>query len=93
MAAVAAQRRPFGALGRMSLVAAIHVAVLFAIARSLGIGVRSRGASDIGGHVIERSTRRPMSLPPPPDVPIVEQATAWCCPIPLETCSYELSRT
>ena len=38
MAAVAAQRRPLGALGRMSLVAGLHVAVLFAIARSLGIG-------------------------------------------------------
>ena len=38
MAAVAAQRRPLGALGRMSLVAGLHVAVLFVIARSLGIG-------------------------------------------------------
>ena len=38
MAAVAAQRRPLGALGRMGLVAGLHVAVLFVIARSLGIG-------------------------------------------------------
>jgi len=37
MAAVATQRRPFGALGRMGLVAAIHLGVLFAIAQSLGI--------------------------------------------------------
>src|SRR4051812_19104677 len=34
-----AERRPLGALGRMSLVAAIHVAVLFGIMRSMGISV------------------------------------------------------
>src|SRR5690349_3055495 len=38
MAAVAAQRRPLGALGRMGMVAGLHVAVLIVIARSLGIG-------------------------------------------------------
>ena len=64
MAAIAAQRRPLGALGRMSLVAAIHVAVLFAIARSLGIGgppIEERMEA-----TIEQVERPPVELPPPP---------------------------
>src|SRR4051812_47384221 len=64
MAAVAAQTRPLGALGRMSLVAAIHVAVLFAIARSLGIGgppIEERMTA-----TIEEAERPPVETPPPP---------------------------
>lgn len=37
MAAQSLQSRPLGALGRMGIVAGMHVAVLFLIARSLGI--------------------------------------------------------
>src|SRR5690349_6940989 len=64
MAAVAAQRRPLGALGRMSLVAVIHVAVLFAIAKSLGIG--SAPVEERMTATIEEAERPPVELPPPP---------------------------
>ena len=66
MAAVAAQSRPLGALGRMSLVAAIHVAVLFAIARSLGIGAPIEVPPPIEGEFIEEK-RPPVDTPPLPN--------------------------
>ena len=71
MAAVAAQRRKLGALGRMSLVAAIHVAVLFAIARSLGIGATPVDLPPDISVDIRREAPPPDEIPPPPDVPIV----------------------
>ena len=66
MAAVAAQRRPLGALGRMSLVAAIHVAVLFAIARSLGIGAPLETPEPLITDIY-KETRPPEDIPPPPE--------------------------
>jgi protein TonB len=80
----------FGALGRMGLVAAIHVAALFVIARSLGIvpPVFEEAPSDIETALIERP--RPPDVPPPatnpplvrqeiyvppPEVPVIETDT------------------
>ncbi len=74
MAAVAAQRRPLGALGRMSLVAALHVVVLFAIMKSLGIGsapVEER----IEATFVEK-VQPPVVVPPPIAVPVVRYDSA-----------------
>jgi len=76
MAAIAAQRRPLGALGRMSLVAGLHVAVLFVIARSLGIGAPTEvpPPPDI---TIFKDTPRPPEEPPPipePNVNVTQQS-------------------
>jgi protein TonB len=69
MAAVAAQRRPLGALGRMGLVAGLHVAVLFVIARSLGIGAPVEVPPPLVTEIY-KETRPPEVLPriPEPDV-------------------------
>jgi len=72
MATVAAQRRPFGALGRMGLVAAIHAAVLLAIMRSLGIGVPIEAPPPIEGEIIQE--KRPPDDPPPPIDPELRPA-------------------
>jgi len=89
MVAHTAEKR-FGALGRMGLVAAIHVAALFMIARSLGIvpPVFSEPPPDIQTTVIDRLP--PVDVPPPetnpqmvrqeiivppPEVPQVETET------------------
>ena len=66
MAALVADRRPLGALGRMSLVAAIHVAVLFAIMRSMGIGAPLDSPPPIEGQFIE-DKRPPEDIPPLPN--------------------------
>ncbi len=87
MAAVAAQRRPLGALGRMSLVAAIHVAVLFAIARSLGIGTVP--TEERMEATIENVERPPVELPPPPNVPIVRNDSVVLPDIPLDSVQFE----
>jgi periplasmic protein TonB len=76
MAAVAAQRRPLGALGRMGMVAGLHVAVLFVIARSLGIGVtKVEPPPPIDARVIDQP--RPPAEPPrvpEPDVSVTQQS-------------------
>jgi protein TonB len=70
MAAVTAQTRPLGALGRMGLVAAIHVAVLFAIMKSLGFGPALEEPKTDAFFVDE--PQRPDIPPPPlPEVPVV----------------------
>ena len=58
----------------MSLVAAIHVAVLFAIAKSLGIG--SAPVEERMTATIEETERPPVDLPPPPPefVPTTNQS-------------------
>jgi protein TonB len=90
MVAHTAEKR-FGALGRMGLVAAIHVAALFVIGRSLGIvpPILSEPPPDIKTTIIERPP--PVDVPPPatnpplvrqeifvppPEVPAVETETA-----------------
>lgn len=61
--------RPLGALGRMGLVAAIHVAVLFAIMKSLGIGT-PMVESTIEGRFID-DPGPPLEPPPRPITPVV----------------------
>jgi protein TonB len=73
MVAHTAEKR-FGALGRMGLVAAIHVAALFVIARSLGIvpPVIAEDPPDIKTTMIDRA--RPIDDPPPAtNPPLVRQ--------------------
>ena len=76
MAAIAAQRRPLGALGRMSMVAGLHVAVLFVIARSLGIGTtKIEPPPPIDARVIDQP--RPPDEPthlPEPNVNVTQQS-------------------
>ena len=59
-----AERRPYGALGRMGVVAALHVCVLFVIARSMGIGARPAEVPPVVGTVIDEP------LPPEDPVPV-----------------------
>ena len=75
MAAVAAQRRPLGALGRMGLVAGLHVAVLFVIARSLGIGAPVEVPPPLVTEIY-KETRPPDEPPrmPEPDVTTTQQS-------------------
>jgi protein TonB len=82
MAAVAAQRRPLGALSRMSLVAAIHVAVLFAIARSLGIG--STPVEERMEATIDDVPRPPIDTPPPPPVPVMTNQSVVLPDFPID---------
>jgi protein TonB len=58
-----AERRPLGALGRMGIVAAMHVAVLFVIARSVGIGSKPAEPPPFVGTVINEP--QPIEEPPP----------------------------
>lgn len=62
-----AERRPYGALGRMGVVAALHVCVLFVIARSLGIGSEPTKAPPFVGTVIDEPLPpvEPVPVPPP----------------------------
>ena len=70
MAALTAHTRPLGALGRMTLVAAIHVAVLFAIMKSLGFGPPMEEVKTEARFIDE--PRRPIEPPPPaPVVPVI----------------------
>ncbi len=71
----------------MSLVAAIHVAVLFAIARSLGIG--SVPVDERMEATIEKVERPPEELPPPPEVPIVRNDSVVLPEVPLDNLQYE----
>jgi protein TonB len=80
--------RPLGALGRMSMVAAIHVAVLFAIMRSLGIGTAP--VEERMEATIEKVVRPPDDpLPPPPDVPVVSNRSVVLPEIPLDNVLFE----
>jgi protein TonB len=71
----------------MSLVAAIHVAVLFAIARSLGIGgppIEERMEA-----TIEDVARPPIDTPPPPPVPVFTNQSVVLPEIPLDNLAFE----
>ena len=81
MAAVAARVRPLGALGRMSLVAAIHVAVLFAIARSLGIGTKTEEPPPLITDIY-KETRPPEDRPRIPEPDIALSRTSLVLPDP-----------
>lgn len=89
MAAVAAERRPLGALGRMSLVAGLHVAVLFAIARSLGIGAPMEPPPPMVSEIIQE-TRPPEVLPriPEPDVTTTQQSVVLPL-VPIDDMAFE----
>jgi len=88
MATRIAERRPLGALGRMGLVAAIHVAVLFAIMRSLGIG--SVPVEERMEATIEKVVRPPDDpQPPPPNVPIVRSNSVVLPELPLDNLQFE----
>jgi protein TonB len=67
MSARTAERRPLGALGRMSVVAAMHVAVFFVIARSMGLV----HAQTDDPPVIDTWLDKPVvpDVPPPPPDP------------------------
>ena len=76
--------RPLGALGRMSLVAGIHAAVLLAIMRSLGIGSGPAAPPD---DVIAEFYKEvpPVEDPPPlPDVPLVRNDSVVLPDIPID---------
>ena len=64
MVARTAERR-FGALGRMGLVAAVHVAGLFLIARSLGIVPAIIDTGPLIGEVLPEAPRDAEPPPPP----------------------------
>jgi periplasmic protein TonB len=72
MAAQAAGKRPFGALGRMSIVAAMHAALLLILARSFGITPPDifRGGDLV---TIDDPVRQDDPLPPPPNPEFVRQ--------------------
>ena len=68
------EHRPVGALGRMTIVAGIHLAVFYFIARGLGI------APEFGPLVTEPVTPTDIAPPEdrPPDIPVViEQRTPY----------------
>jgi periplasmic protein TonB len=80
--------RPLGALGRMGMVAAIHVAVLFAIMRSLGIG--SVPVEERMTATIEKVVRPPDDpTPPPPDFPVVTSRSVVLPEVPVDTLQFE----
>jgi periplasmic protein TonB len=72
------EQRPVGALGRMTVVAGIHLAVFYFIARGLGI------APALGPLVTEAVA--PIDLPKPderpPDVPVVIERSVPQLPLP-----------
>jgi periplasmic protein TonB len=61
--AIAVEKRPLGALGRMGMVAALHVAALYVIARSAGLVSVEVKAPPIEATVIKTPQR---DEPPPP---------------------------
>jgi len=63
-----AERRPLGALGRMGLVAALHLGLLFAITRSMGIEINVE-VPPLIGEIFPEETQPDDVLPPPePDL-------------------------
>lgn len=89
MSAHVAERRPLGALGRMSLVAGLHVAVLFVIARSLGIGAPIEAPPPLVTEIYEE-TRPPDEPPriPEPDVTTTRQSTVLPI-VPIDDMAFE----
>jgi protein TonB len=75
MSAHVAERRPLGALGRMSLVAGLHVGVLFVIARSLGIGAPTEVPPPMVTEIY-KETPPPEERPriPEPDIPVTRES-------------------
>ena len=67
--AIAVERRPLGALGRMGMVAALHVAALYVIARSVGLVSVELEKPPIVASVIETPTIKE----PPPPLPRLER--------------------
>jgi len=68
MSARIAERRPLGALGRMGVVAAMHVGVLYLIASSLGI-VPSIAPTKTEATIINEERRQEEVIPQPDYVP------------------------
>jgi protein TonB len=79
MVARTVERRPLGALGRMSIVAAMHLAVAFLIARSLGLVPMTMEPKTEAVFIDE--PQRP-ELPPPPDEYVVPRSDAPELPAP-----------
>jgi protein TonB len=78
-----AEKRPLGALGRMGLVAGLHVAALYLIATGLGI-VPSIVQEPIIGTVIDEAPP-PDALPPAPPQPrIVDPELTIDPPVPID---------
>jgi len=65
MATQAAGKRPLGALGRMSFVAAMHAALLVVLARSFGIAPPALFDGSDLVQVQDTATIDPVELPPP----------------------------
>jgi protein TonB len=74
MFAGTAEKR-FGALGRMGLVAALHVAALFVIARSLGIVPGIPEADPIVATAVDDP--RPIEKTPPIAPPVIDDLRVW----------------
>ena len=68
MAAVAT--RPLGALGRMGVVVAFHLALVFLLANSFGLIPKAK-PPDMVGVVIDEAT--PIDQPPPSNFPVTSQ--------------------
>ena len=86
MAAIKAERRPLGALGRMGIVLGMHAALLLVLARSFGI---TPPALFDGSEHVQVAVAEPPDevLPPPPDpayVPPDYRLVAPDAPIPLD---------
>lgn len=86
MAAQTATRRPLGALGRISVVVAMHAALLLVLARSFGITPPSlfEGSEHVQ---IDETTPPDDVLPPPPNptyAPTDYELVAPDVPIPLD---------
>ncbi len=72
-----AERRPLGALGRMGVVAALHVGLLYMIANSLGHGAIDPGKQD-RGHDHRRGAAARRSATAARTVTSRRGATPWC---------------
>ena len=79
--AIAVERRPLGALGRMGMVAALHVAALYVIARSVGLVSVEVKTPPIEATVIE--TRRTDDAPPPKPDYVPERHDTVVLPQPI----------
>jgi periplasmic protein TonB len=80
MAAQTTVRRPFGAMGRMGVVAGMHLALVFVIANSFGLIPKSKLPPDIIGTVF--NDPQPIDPPPPTTNPVIPDNTQVYVPIP-----------
>jgi periplasmic protein TonB len=81
MAASTFEQRPFGALGRMTIVAGIHLAVFYCIAAGLGV---VPPPTFTGSEVVTPiDTPQPEELPP--DIPVVIEQNVPYVPMPDHT--------